>query len=169
MPSLTGLGQQTVWNSGDGTATGGGYSILFDRPSYQAIDSERKLSIAGQRGVPDISGDADNTTGYMMRNVDGSQGSAGGTSAVAPLWAAFTALINEGRARDNKQPIGFLNPVLYRLHTTRPELFTDIVRGDNDTRVNGDGTHYRASVGWDECTGLGTFGPGLAAALQLEP
>ena len=45
------------------------------------------------RGVPDVAGDADPETGYDVR-VDGTDTVIGGTSAVAPLWAALIARIN---------------------------------------------------------------------------
>ena len=46
------------------------------------------------RGVPDVSGDADPETGYDVR-VDGQNTVFGGTSAVAPLWSALTAPLNQ--------------------------------------------------------------------------
>jgi kumamolisin len=42
------------------------------------------------RGVPDVSGEADPQTGYYVR-VDGINSVIGGTSAVAPLWAGLIA------------------------------------------------------------------------------
>ena len=45
------------------------------------------------RGVPDVSGDADPNTGYNIF-VDGKAMPIGGTSAVAPLWAALVTLLN---------------------------------------------------------------------------
>ena len=42
------------------------------------------------RGVPDICGNADGQTGYLVR-VDGRTVPIGGTSAVAPLWAGLIA------------------------------------------------------------------------------
>jgi kumamolisin len=60
------------------------------------------------RGVPDVSGDADPATGYEIR-VDGRNVVFGGTSAVAPLWAALIALINQ----QLNKPVGFLNAALY--------------------------------------------------------
>ena len=46
------------------------------------------------RGVPDVAGDADPTTGYQIR-VDGQDTVIGGTSAVAPLWAGLVAVANQ--------------------------------------------------------------------------
>jgi kumamolisin len=64
----------------------------------------------------------------------------GGTSAVAPLWAALLARINQTTGK----PAGFLNPLLYQ----NPQALRDIVLGNN-----GD---FNAAAGWDACTGLGS-------------
>jgi hypothetical protein len=74
------------------------------------------------RGVPDVSGDADPDTGYDVR-VDGTDTVIGGTSAVAPLWAALIALINSSTAR----AAGFVNPLLYQ----NPKDLRDITQGNN--------------------------------------
>ena len=60
------------------------------------------------RGVPDVAGDADPASGYVVR-VDGQTLVIGGTSAVAPLWSGLIALLNQKLG----QPVGFLNPLLY--------------------------------------------------------
>jgi kumamolisin len=101
------------------------------------------------RGVPDVSGDADPATGYTIR-VDGAQQTIGGTSAVAPLWAALTALLNQGLGR----PAGFLQPQLYAAATQG--ALRDITQGNNGA--------YSAGPGYDACTGLGS--PDGAALLK---
>ena len=104
------------------------------------------------RGVPDVAGDADPDTGYRVRLVGGDRDVFGGTSAVAPLWAALIAQVNQRRASRGKRPVGFINPKLYRL---RPgaRAFHDVVTGNNDIEKLG---KYSAGPGWDPCTGLGT-------------
>jgi kumamolisin len=100
-PNVVGCGgtslaadSETVWN-GNG-ATGGGVSRQFDLPAHQADAGVPPNPDSNPgRGVPDVAGDADPATGYRVR-VDGSDTVIGGTSAVAPLWAALTALANEG-------------------------------------------------------------------------
>ena len=139
---------ETVWNNDRG-ATGGGVSRAFALPSYQAgagVPVNVDTGLPG-RGVPDVSGDADPDTGYRVR-VDGSDEVVGGTSAVAPLWAALAARMNQLLG----QPVGFLQPQLYnRLGTS---AFRDIRSGNNGA--------YSAAVGWDACTGLGSpNAPGL--------
>src|ERR1700686_468314 len=82
--------QEVVWNDPGGGSTGGGFSALFPVPAWQA-----SVGLDGKRGVPDVAGDASPLSGYVVR-VDGQQSVIGGTSAVAPLWAGLTALINQG-------------------------------------------------------------------------
>jgi kumamolisin len=139
---------EVVWNDGSsGGATGGGYSASFPLPSWQGT-----AGVSGSgRGVPDVAGDAAPETGYNIL-VDGQQEVVGGTSAVAPLWAALIVLINQRRGN----PAGFINPMLYQLRAD----FRDITKGNNGA--------YRASAGWDACTGLGSpdgrqIATGLAA------
>lgn len=147
------LSGETVWNS-DGGGTGGGISDLFDVPAYQAkiklpasVNAKRK-----GRGVPDVAGDADPNTGYRVV-VDGKSQVIGGTSAVAPLWAGLFALINEASGHSSGQP----HATLY----AHPEAFRDITSGDNKAGTLG----YRAAVGWDACTGLGSPKGEAVAAL----
>jgi kumamolisin len=147
---------EVAWNDQpSGGATGGGVSEVFPLPDWQSgakvppsINPERQVG----RGVPDVSGNADPQTGYLVR-VDGKQLTIGGTSAVAPLWAGLIALANQRLGK----PTGYLNPLLYGLPTTADDLH-DIRSGDNGA--------YSAGPGWDACTGLGTpDGTKLAALL----
>ena len=144
---------ETVWNDGSGGgATGGGVSIEFPVPSYQTpagVPTNVDTGRSG-RGVPDVSGDADPETGYTIR-VDGADQTIGGTSAVAPLWAALTALVNEALGK----PAGFLQPLLYA--SGSESAFHDITEGNNGA--------YHAGPGYDACTGLGS--PNGAALLQV--
>jgi kumamolisin len=148
---------ETVWNelSNNEGATGGGVSEVFELPSYQdSADVPAPVTSNGGRGVPDVSGDADPTTGYVTL-VDGQSGVIGGTSAVAPLWAGLVALINESLGK----PAGFINPLLYQNPTTSD--FNDVTSGNNGT--------FSAGPGWDPCTGLGSpIGIGIAAVLGVQ-
>ncbi len=143
---------ETVWNNLDsgGGATGGGVSRHFGLPDYQ-VSAGVPASPTGQagRGVPDVAGDADPATGYQI-HVNGADQVVGGTSAVAPLWAALTALANEGRTRS----AGVVHGRLYG--------HGDVLR---DITVGGNGG-YEAGPGWDPCTGLGVpDGPATVAVL----
>jgi len=147
--------KEVVWNQGAGNgATGGGVSETFPLPSYQAgagIPASVNPSHFKGRGVPDVSGDADPATGYQIQ-VDGKSAVFGGTSAVAPLWAALIALMNQ----QSGKPAGFLNTALYA--AAAKKTFHDITSGNNGA--------YSAASGWDACTGLGSpDGQALAGAL----
>lgn len=146
--------KEFVWNpQPSGGATGGGVSNTFRLPPWQQdIQVPVRSGQKGGRGVPDVSGDADPNTGYNVL-VDGETAVYGGTSAVAPLWAALVARIN---ARTGKS-VGFLNPQIYA-QAVEASGFRDITQGDNGS--------FSATQGWDACTGLGSpSGNRLLAAL----
>jgi kumamolisin len=144
---------EVVWNetsSGEG-ASGGGVSVQFSLPVWQQAAGVPSAS-NGQpgRGVPDVAGNADPQTGYRVL-VDAQPQVIGGTSAVAPLWAALIARCNQGLGR----PLGDAHAALYRLGA---RAFNDITSGNNGA--------YQARVGWDACTGLGSpRGEALLTAL----
>jgi len=152
--SGTGIGSEQAWNelaSNEG-ATGGGVSEVFALPSFQSGANVPKApnGFVG-RGVPDVAGDADPTTGYSVV-VDGQATVIGGTSAVAPLWAGLFARINQALGKN----VGFVNALLYA--SNEATAFHDVTAGSNG--------FYRAGKGWDACTGLGTpNGAGLLKAL----
>jgi kumamolisin len=141
---------ETVWNNGNGGgATGGGVSAVFPQPTWQASATS---PIAG-RGVPDTAGNADPQTGYQVL-VDGTTMVIGGTSAVAPLWAALVARLNQATGT----PLGLAQPAFYQQTqpAATPPGFRDITTGTNGA--------YTAGPGWDACTGLGV--PNGAALLS---
>lgn len=143
------VSDEVVWNetaSGEG-ATGGGVSDFFPLPTWQA-QAQIPPSVNNQhvgRGVPDVSGDADPTTGYQVY-FDGQSVPIGGTSAVAPLWAGLIALINQKRGK----AVGYLNPYLYQNYQqlSQSKALRDVTSGNNGS--------YSAGPGWDACTGLGS-------------
>jgi kumamolisin len=161
------LAAEWVWNDGPrsvgGGASGGGVSQFFSLPAWQTIVGVPPSLNGGRlgRGVPDVAGDADPGTGYIVR-VHGRDTVIGGTSAVAPLWAGLIARINQHLG----QPLGYLNPLLPQLVAAGG--FQDITVGTNDTTgwIGG----YPAHSGWDACTGWGRpIGDALLSALQVEP
>lgn len=136
---------EIVWNDGDGSASGGGVSRAFKQPSWQAnVGVPNGDGQVRRRGVPDVAGDASPRSGYQVL-IHGQDEVIGGTSAVAPLWAALTVRLAEALGR----PLGMLQPVLYDGATpgVSPAGFRDITQGDI-----GD---FAATSGWDACTGLG--------------
>jgi kumamolisin len=148
---------EVVWNEDpQRSAGGGGISDHFALPAYQAQANVPASANPGGRkgrGLPDVAGDADPASGYVVR-VDGQNLVIGGTSAVAPLWAGLIALANQKLGK----PVGFLNPLLYTSAKVRATM-RDITQGNNGA--------YKAQKGWDACTGLGSpDGAKLIAALK---
>ena len=109
------IASEVVWNetaSNEG-ATGGGVSTVFPQPTWQAsANAPIPPPATPGRGVPDVAGDADPTTGYTIR-VDGQTMVIGGTSAVAPLWAGLVAVANQQLGLKYGSTIGFINPAIY--------------------------------------------------------
>jgi kumamolisin len=144
---------EVVWNetaSNEG-ATGGGVSVDFPLPTWQQ-NAKVPASPSGSsgRGVPDVAGNADPATGYQVL-VDGQSQVIGGTSAVAPLWAALIARFNQKLGA----PVGDIHASIYQIGET---AFRDITQGNNGA--------YQAGPGWDPCTGLGSpNGQALLTAL----
>ena len=141
----TAISGEVVWNDGaNGGASGGGISAFFATPAWQAslnaVTTQGGRDPVSMRGVPDVAGNADPETGYEVR-VDGSASVIGGTSAVAPLWAALLDAVesNLRQARGIDQS---------RSSTRPPTALRDITSGNN-----GD---FAAAAGWDACTGLGS-------------
>jgi kumamolisin len=145
---------ETVWNNGGrGGATGGGVSDTFALPAWQrtagvpgraGVSVRSGVSGRGGRGVPDVAAVADPQTGYQVY-VDGRAQVIGGTSAVAPLWAALVCRL----AQATGSRLGLLQPRLYA--GTAPG---QPVAGLRDVTVGSNGA-YPAQAGWDACTGLG--------------
>jgi kumamolisin len=147
------ISSEQVWNEGTDSATGGGVSDFFPVPDYQnaaGIPPSANAPHQKGRGVPDVAGDADPETGYVVR-VDGQEFVIGGTSAVAPLWAGLIALLNQKLGHH----VGFLNPLAYG-SLVGTGSFRDITTGNNGA--------YAAKEGWDACTGWGS--PNGAKLLQ---
>jgi len=143
--------QESVWNG-----SGGGFSSFFPTPSYQqSLPASVQNLLKNRRGVPDVAGNADPATGLAFYISDGGWNLAGGTSASAPLWAAFMAIADQMAGH----PLGFINPALYKLAASNAyaQDFNDITGGDNsisNSQVTVPG--YLAMSGWDPVTGLGT-------------
>lgn len=127
--------------------TSGGVSALFDRPAWQsALSVER--DIKHRRLAPDVAAVADPFTG--VRIVFDRQDAVGaGTSQAAPIWAALTVLMNQYLLAHGGQPLGNINPLLYRVAAgaNRP-AFRDISFGGNAVDIS--------QPGYDVVTGLGS-------------
>jgi uncharacterized repeat protein (TIGR01451 family) len=150
---------ETVWNwgliSGSYTGSSGGVSTHYLIPPYQAgIDMTANLGSTTMRNVPDVALTGDNV--YVVYG-NGATDTFGGTSCAAPLWAGFTALMNQQAAAGGQPPVGFLNPAIYAIGKSNPQyasLFHDITTGDNFSSSSP--AKFPATVGYDLCTGWGT-------------
>jgi hypothetical protein len=103
-----------------------------------------------------------------IRYLNGTWGWAAGTSAAAPLWAGFSALVNQQAANFGRSRVGFMNPALYAIGkgSSYSSCFHDITTGNNFNSINPN--KYSATNGYDLCTGWGTpNGLNLINALAL--
>jgi len=158
--TLTSSGQsitsEVVWNetANNEGATGGGVSVEFPLPSWQQNAKVPTTPSGGTgRGVPDVAGNADPSTGYQVL-VGGQAQAIGGTSAVAPLWAALIARLNQKLGK----PVGDVHAAIYEIGAS---AFRDITQGNNGA--------YQAGAGWDACTGWGSpNGQALLDALSTQ-
>ncbi len=148
--------REVAWNNtaSGGRATGGGVSRQFELPDWQAgiqIASLNRGSGPG-RIVPDVAAAAA-VRDWTFYDQSGKVDLEGGTSAVAPFFAALIALANQQRKAAGKPRLGFVNDRLYGL-VPGGGLFTDITEGNNANTPHGPG--YAARKGFDACTGWGT-------------
>ena len=164
IPEMTNVGGTTLSTNADGDwlseqawfdvplsqGTGGGVSVLYDRPPWQNgvtrnVAPERNN---GKRMTPDVAAVADPFTGVKIV-LDGQQVVGGGTSQSAPIWAALTAVMNQFLVQNGGRQIGDLNPLLYAIAAGAPlPAFRDVVLGGNAVDL--------AGPGYDLVTGLGT-------------
>jgi subtilase family serine protease len=154
-------GGETAWGPPGGApgttdqASGGGFSHLFARPSYQ----DGIPGIGAARGVPDVSADAYGHTGMALVG-SGGHGEiyilpSGGTSGSTPFWAGIIALANQYAGHD----LGFVNPALYAIARgpCYHAAFHDITKGNNTVEFPPRTFRgYTAGPGWDPVTGLGS-------------
>jgi uncharacterized protein (TIGR03437 family) len=157
---------ERVWNDslieGQLAGGGGGASIMFPRPSWQTGPGVPK---DGARHTPDLSLSASaQHDGYFVYS--GGVAYFGGTSVAAPVMAGIASLLNQYLVSTGvaQHPgLGNINPTLYRLAQSNPEVFHDVVTGDNSVPcaattpdcVNGF-FGRNAGPGYDEATGLGS-------------
>jgi subtilase family serine protease len=148
---------ESVWNNSgqnpDFGAGGGGFSVLYSRPSYQ-----NGFNSNSARGVPDVTYNGDVYGGVLAVCSECGAGAGaffifGGTSAGSPQWAAITALADQAAGHR----LGFLNPALYAIAGGNhyQQVFNDITTGNNSWDVSGV-TGYSAGPGWDPASGLGS-------------
>jgi hypothetical protein len=144
---------ETVWNAGDGQSSSGGASTTYGIPIWQqGINMSANHGSTTHRNVPDVAMVAD---GIFIVADNGQPEISGGTSAAAPLWAGFTALVNQLASGSGLPAVGFLNPALYAIGKSSAYAsdFNDVVSGNN---ANNNPSEFVAVPGYDLCTGWGT-------------
>eukprot|EP00696_Hemimastix_kukwesjijk_P002415 gnl/Hemi2/1295_TR462_c0_g6_i1.p1 gnl/Hemi2/1295_TR462_c0_g6~~gnl/Hemi2/1295_TR462_c0_g6_i1.p1 ORF type:complete len:372 (-),score=115.18 gnl/Hemi2/1295_TR462_c0_g6_i1:54-1169(-) len=167
--AAVGIHQGTPWT------TGGGFSNMTKRVTWQAEAVDAYLNNAQKKGIlpptniwnpygrayPDIS-----TVGVNLLVVwGGALTPIGGTSASGPVMAGMISLLNDARLNAGKPPMGLITPWLYRMHALHPEAFNDVVVGNNfDGDIQSRDSLYPSfcpngfttAPGYDAVTGLGT-------------
>mgnify|MGYP001392119844 CR=1 FL=1 len=120
------------------------------------------------RNLPDVACVADSI--WVIVN-NGEQGVTGGTSAAAPLWAGFTALVNQQAAASGQPSVGLINAAIYAIGKSSRygSAFHDITAGNTTNACCGPNKFF-ACPGYDLCTGWGTpVGADLISALLAPP
>jgi subtilase family serine protease len=167
-------GRDTVWNDtynqavnnllygSDGpnpTATGGGKSVYFGRPSYQ--NGVKKIT-GNRRGIPDIS-----MSGSCAASVNVYQSFGGvqagwypvcGTSESSPLFAGVVALAVQKAGHD----LGAINGALYKLSSERAGGLAAVTQGNNTVSFNQNNKNftvhgYYARNGYSMVAGVGSI------------
>jgi len=127
----TGNRPEEAWSG-----SGGGFSSIFGRPSYQndtvnnwlATDTTHSAVSSyfnsPGRAYPDV---AAQSTDFLIV-VSGKAILVYGTSCATPTFAGIVQLLNSDRLASGKAVLGFLNPWLY---STATSGLMDITRGNN--------------------------------------
>ncbi len=155
---------ETVWSNPksishgpEGAGGGGGLSKTFKQPSWQVGSGVNNQYSNGYRELPDVTADADPSTGYAIYCTVTNAGCnasgwlvVGGTSAAAPVWAGSAALVNQYLQSNGQKLIGYANPTLYMLFNAQQGFpaFHDITTGNN--------LYYPATAGYDLASGMGS-------------
>lgn len=145
-------------------------------PDYQksAVTNTNQAS-SQYRNFPDVSMAAQNIADIYSTqsgSVFPTDNFGSGTSAAAPMWAGFVALVDQAATAAGVQTIGFLNPTLYGIGNPTSVLaatcFNDVTIGNNPPNPNGRGAGpqipsnpapsggFSAGPGYDLVTGLGS-------------
>jgi subtilase family serine protease len=161
-PYMTQVGGTVLTTTGAGgpyksevgwNGSGGNISTSFSIPTWQqGIDMTACGGSTTMRNTPDVAMVSDSLY-FVYHNTSGpASGLVGGTSASAPEWAGFTALINQQAAAHSKPTAGFINPQVYSIlkgtgNGAYASCLHDITTGNNGKP---------AVVGYDLVTGVGT-------------
>ena len=149
------------------TFSGGGFSHVFAKPSYQNILPAGSSFTGTTRGVPDVAFQASSATGalvYLSLPPDGNGSNVssttagwydiGGTSLSCPQWAGLVAIADQ----INGGGLGLINPALYKIGADPARYaadFFDVATG-NTNQADPSIPGFPSTTGWDAVTGLGT-------------
>jgi len=174
-PYVTAVGGTTGTPETGAGLSSGGFSDRWPQASWQAAAIKTFLSTstnlpdasrynASGRGFPDV---AAQSTGFTIVYNGQSLPNVAGTSCSAPTFSGIISLLNDLRISNGKNPLGFLNPLIYQTAVSSPTAFQDITSGHNP----GCGTNgFTAIAGWDPVTGYGTPNyANLAKVITLLP
>lgn len=145
---------ETTWQEGGGSGSSGGVSPYYAMPGWQqGVNMTFNDGSPTQRNFPDVAAVANNVFIVAEKGV---QQSVGGTSCAAPLWAGYTALVNQQATVNGQGPVGFINPAVYNigLDSDYTSDLHDITTGNNTNSIAL--SEFYATNGYDLCTGLGT-------------
>ena len=161
---------ESVWNSGFDSKgawccngqnsnnayweSGGGVSSIYSIPPWQkSVNTTAVGGSSTMRNLPDVAMTAESV---WINYGDGTNEPVMGTSCAAPLWAGFTALVNEQAANEGLPSVGFINPALYAIAQSPlyTNVFHDTTNGNNTWPGSPD--KYDAAPGYDLCTGWGS-------------
>ena len=164
---------EAVWNwftelgsKYNGVGSSGGYSLYYPIPTWQQGVNPANLGSTTGRNFPDVAMTGDHV---FVAYGNGTTNWFGGTSCASPLWAAFTALVNQQAATNGLPPVGFLNPAIYAIAEgpNYTACFHDTTTGNNEW--SNSPSAYTALTGYDLCTGWGSpTGTNLINALTAK-
>jgi len=150
---------ETVWKAGVfGSGGGFGYNtngIPSAFPWWQAgVVNQANQASTNYRNFPDVAMVAADI--FVAFNNGWFSNDISGTSVATPLWAGFTALVNQQAAAHRYPPVGFLNTALYEigLGPNYTKCFHDITNGNNYNQWSTN--QFKAVQGYDLCTGWGS-------------
>ena len=172
-----GIGEAVCSSTTGGLITsGGGFSFTSKRgtsapwqsvavdsylKAYQNINNNPPIDNfdSNGRGYPDVA--AYGALAFVW--IDGDYGYYAGSSLSTPVFAAMVTYWNDARLKKLMPVLGFLNPLLYKTSESNPQVFQDIIVGNNQCG-HGDSISavpcckygFNAAPGWDPVSGLGS-------------
>ncbi len=179
------LKSQAVWNvsknygSNGPFGSTGGISSIYSEPLWQSESSAQPVisAVGSGRATADISALANNTIVFITIGGNSYYADPGiftlsGTSVSTPLVAGMIAEMDAVLGLHGVEPLGYLNPLLYRLGTLQQSHTFNLTaenHSSNDKNASilpllpfSDVTHgrnylYSALTGWDFPTGWGSL------------